>query len=103
MGSVVRADGGGAEGTPGRGVRRRLVDARTGLMRRSCGSRSQFGRYRLCATAATDQLVDLRVDDALDDGRLAHVLEGQRVVLALHVDDSAPGAEHALRQSSGTG
>ena len=50
------------------------------------------------AAAAADDLVDLRVDDALHDRRLAHVLERERVVLALHVDDQRARPEHPLDQ-----
>ena len=60
--------------------------------------RLHVGRDRLAAAAA-DDLVDLRVDDALDHRRLAHVLQGQRVVLALHVDDQRAGPEHPLDQA----
>ena len=58
----------------------RASDARMWLLR------LHVGRDGLAA-AATHDLVDLRVDDSLDHRRLAHVLEGQRVVLTLHVDD----------------
>ena len=50
------------------------------------------------ATAAAHDVVDLRVDDALHHGGLAHVLERQRVVLALDVDDQRAGPEHPLEE-----
>ena len=55
-------------------------------------------RRDLLASAAADDLVDLRVEDALDDRRLAHVLQGERVVLALDVDDQRARPEHPLDQ-----
>ena len=59
--------------------------------------RLHLRRDRL-APATADDLVDLGVDDALHDGRLAHVLQGERVVLALHVDDQRTRPEHPLDQ-----
>ena len=50
------------------------------------------------ASATTDELVDLTVDDPLEDDRLPDEGEDDRVVLALHVDDQSPGGQHAIPQ-----
>ena len=59
--------------------------------------RLHVGRDRL-TTPATDDLVDLRVDDALDHRRPAHVLQRERVILTLHIDDQRARPEYPLDQ-----
>ncbi len=74
-----------------------LVGVLVGVGRAVPVPRLHLRRDRL-APAAADDLVDLGVEDALHDGRLAHVLQGERIVLALHVDEQRARPEHPLDQ-----